>query len=151
MFLIIYVFLLITAGPAVNGPPPAYSQSSTSSSGSSVSAPKPSPYLQLYGPPPSYESIIGTDLAPIHDPQSNGGPSQAQGLNNSHILHPLDLQHVTTNLIAQQQPTEQILAQPQLSHSQPHAVLPVTQDMAGPSQSLPQQSPSSILTTSQNA
>lgn len=51
----------------VSGAPPAYSQSGPPGSSLGGSGLKPSPYMQLYGPPPSYESVIGAGPAPIHN------------------------------------------------------------------------------------
>ncbi|XP_066906528.1 uncharacterized protein [Halyomorpha halys] len=154
-------------GPGMNGPPPSYSQSgSSSSSGCSLVGPKPSPYMQLYGPPPSYESVIasGPAPAPVHNPQVDGGPSQnhttvQQGRSSaSYNLQPLELHHVNPNLAQQQssshnQPlTQQHLSSLTLhppSHAQPEGAHHLHQNAVGPTLPGPQQASSSTMNPSQ--
>lgn len=137
-------------GPGMNGPPPSYSQSgSSSSSGCSLVGPKPSPYMQLYGPPPSYESVIasGPSPAPVHNPQADGSSLQnhtavqQRRSSASYHIQPLELHHVNPSL-AQQQSTSHIqqpLVQQQLSsltlqppsHNQQEATYHLQQNTVG--------------------
>lgn len=158
----------------MNGPPPSYSQSgSSSSSGCSLVGPKPSPYMQLYGPPPSYESVIasGPAPAPVHNSQADGSSSQnhtavqQRRSSGSYHLQPLELHHVNPSL-AQQQSTSHVqpLTQQQLSsltlqspshaqqeatHHQHQNIVGSTHDQLSPTLPGPQQSSSSSMSSSQ--